>query len=374
MSVKTIGLRIVFFIVFLTIYILGNAYIVYRVIHDLKLHGTSLTLFIIFYLAITFLSVYSFKISRFNQPTILAKVLTEIGYIWLGIFSIALTYLLLSHLFFVFGHTAKFKYNTTLITIILIVFSAIYSIINALGEPKLTKIEILVPNLPMDKLTIVQLSDIHIDVTTKYSTIKNFVEKTNSLNPDIIVFTGDLADTDITKTYEKYGLLDLKSKYGIFAVSGNHEYYRGIINYENICEKLNFKLLNNENVLIDDKFYVAGITDFQTSKAFNYKPANVNKSLSGIDFDKPVIFLSHQPNSFFESQKYPITIQLSGHTHAGQIPPFDIIEYFLYKYFCGLYKDNDSYIYVTTGTRLWGPPMRLFSKSEIVCITLIKKQ
>ena len=373
MYFKEKGLRIVFFIAFLTIYILGNAYIVYRVINDLKLHGTSLTLFIIFYLAITLLSVYSFKISRFNQPTISAKVLTEIGYIWLGVFSIALTYLLLSHLVFIFGYTAKFKYNTTLITIILIVFSAIYSVINTFGEPKLTKIEIPVPNLPVDKLTIVQLSDIHIDVTTKYNTIKKIVEITNSLNPDIIAFTGDLADTDITKTYEKYGLLYLKSKYGVFAVSGNHEYYRSIINYENICEKLNFKLLNNENILIDDKFYVAGITDFQTSKTFNYKPANVKKSLSDIDFDKPVIFLSHQPNSFFESQNYPITIQLSGHTHAGQIPPFDIIEYFLYKYFCGLYKHNDSYIYVTTGTRWWGPPMRLFSKSEIVYITLIKK-
>ena len=370
---KEKGLQIVFFIVFLSVYILGNAYIVYRVMHDLKLHGLALTLFITFYLIITFLSVYSFKISRFNSPTVSAKILTEIGYVWLGTFSIALTYLLLSHLAFIFGHSAQFRYNTTLITLILIVISAVYSCINTLGNPKVTELEISVPNLPTDKLTVVQLSDIHIDVTTNYDTINKIVDITNSLNPDIIAFTGDLADTDITNTYEKYGLLNLKSKYGTFAVSGNHEYYRGITNYENVCEKLNFKLLNNENVLIDDKFYVAGITDFQTSRAFNYKPADVNKALDGIDFSKPVIFLSHQPNPFFESQKFPVTIQLSGHTHAGQIPPFDIIEYFLYKYFCGLYKDNDSYIYVTTGTRWWGPPMRLFSKSEIVKITLIKK-
>jgi hypothetical protein len=366
------GLSIVFFIVFLSIYILGNAYIIYRIMHDLKLHGLALTIFITFYLVITFLSVYSFKISRFNNPTISAKILTEIGYIWLGTFSIALSYLLISHLAFIFGHTPNFRYNTTLITVILIIISAIYSVINTLGNPKVTELEIKVPNLPIDKLTIVQLSDIHIDVTTNYDTIKKIVDITNSLNPDIIMFTGDLADTDITKTYEKYGLLDLQSKYGIFAVSGNHEYYRGITNYETVCEKINFKLLNNENVLVDDKFYVAGITDYKTSKTFNYKPADVSKSLEGIDFNKPVIFLSHQPNPFFESQKYPITIQLSGHTHAGQIPPFDIIEYFLYKYFCGLYKDNDSYIYVTTGTRWWGPPMRLFSKSEIVKISLVK--
>ena len=370
---KEKGLQIMFFIVFLSVYILGNAYIVYRVMHDLKLRGLALTLFIVFYLIITFLSVYSFKISRFNSPTVSAKILTEIGYIWLGTFSIALTYLLLSHLAFIFGHSVQFRYNITIITIILIVVSSVYSVINTCGDPKIREYEIKVPDLPVDKLTIVQLSDIHIDVTTKYDTIKKIVEITNSLNPDIIAFTGDLADTDITKTYGKYGLLDLKSKYGTFAVSGNHEYYRGITNYEYVCDKINFKLLNNENTLVDDKFYVAGITDFQTSRAFNYKPADIKKALEGIDFAKPVIFLSHQPNPFFESQKYPVTIQLSGHTHAGQIPPFDIIEYFLYKYFCGLYKDNDSYIYVTTGTRWWGPPMRLFSKSEIVKITLIKK-
>ncbi|MBQ4178640.1 MAG: hypothetical protein II598_02725, partial [Elusimicrobia bacterium] len=130
MSIKEKGLRIVFFVVFLSIYILGNAYIVYRVMHDLKLHGLALTIFITFYLAITFLSVYSFKISRFNSPTLSAKILTEIGYIWLGIFSISLTYLLISHLAFIFGHAPKFRYNTTLITIILIVVSSVYSIIN----------------------------------------------------------------------------------------------------------------------------------------------------------------------------------------------------------------------------------------------------
>lgn len=373
MSVKEKGLEVMFFVIFLSVYILGNAYIIYRIMHDLKLHGLALTIFITFYLIITFLSVYSFKISRFNNPTISAKVLTEIGYIWLGTFSIALSYLLVSHLAFIFGHSAQFRYNTTLITLILVIISVIYSVFNSFGNPKVTELEIKVPNLPVDKLTIVQLSDIHIDVTTNYDTIKQIVDITNSLNPDIIAFTGDLADTDITKTYEKYGLLDFKSKYGTFAVSGNHEYYRGITNYETICKNINFKLLDNENVLVDDKFYVAGITDYKTSRVFNYKPADVNKALEGIDFSKPVIFLSHQPNPFFESQKFPITIQLSGHTHAGQIPPFDIIEYFLYKYFCGLYKDNDSYIYVTTGTRWWGPPMRLFSKSEIVKITLIKK-
>lgn len=361
-----------FFVIFLTIYILGNIYIMYRVLHDLKLHGTGGAIFILFYLCITFLSVYSFKIVRFNQPTIFTKIMTEIGYIWLGVFSISITYFLFTHLFFIFCSGPKFRYNTTVITIILIFVSSVYAVINTCQIPQVKEIKITVPNLFTDKFTIVQLTDIHIDTATKYDEIKKIVDITNSLNPDIIVFTGDLADTDISKTYEKYGLLDFKSKYGNFAVSGNHEYYRGITKYETLCKNINFKLLDNENVLVDNKFYVVGITDYKTSKKMNYKPADIKKSLENVDFSKPVIFLSHQPDSFFETQKYPVTIQFSGHTHAGQIPPFDIIEYFIYKYFSGLYKEKNSYIYVATGTRWWGPPMRLFSKSEIVKIVLEK--
>lgn len=361
-----------FFMIFLTIYILANVYIVYRIVQDLRFNELTLAIFIISYTVITVLSVYSFGIVRFCQPTILTKILTEVGFIWLGVFSISFTFLLLSHLAFIFNNSLQFRFYTTLITIILIILVSIYSVLNTCGNPIIKEINVKVPNLPVDKLTIVHLSDIHIDTSTNFDTIKNIVQLTNSLEPDIIAFTGDLADTNIANTYEKYGLTNFKSKYGVFAVSGNHEYYRLITQYEELCEKLNFKLLNNENILVDDKFYVAGITDYKTSVMKNYKPANISKSLEGIDFSKPVIFLSHQPNPFFQVQQYPVTIQLSGHTHAGQIPPFDIIEYFLYKYFYGLYKDNDSYIYVTSGTRWWGPPMRLFSKSEIVKIVLTK--
>ena len=361
-----------FFIIFLTVYILANVYIMYRVVHDLNFHGTTAITFLVLYLAITFLSVYSLKIVRFNQPSIFTKIFTEIGYIWLGFFSISITYFLLSHLAIVFYSSPKFRYNTTIVTIILIFVSSVYSFLNTCQTPQIKEVKISVPNLFTDKFTIVQLTDIHIDTATNYYEIKQIVDITNSLNPDIIVFTGDLADTDILKTYQKYGLLDFKSKYGTFAVSGNHEYYMGITKYETLCKNIKFKLLDNENILVDNKFYVAGITDYKTSKQVNYKPADVKKSLENVDFSKPVIFLSHQPDSFFEAQKFPITIQLSGHTHAGQIPPFDIIEYFMYKYFYGLYKEKNSYIYVSAGTRWWGPPMRLFSKSEIVKIILEK--
>lgn len=361
-----------FFLIFFIIYFLGNIYIIYRVSSDFKLHGLSLVVFLSLYVIVAFLSVYALSIARHSQPSAYTKILTQTGYIWLGTFSIAITFFLLSNILFIFNHTPLFRFNTTLITVIIILISSMYSVFNTRGLPKITEITIPVANLPVEKLTIVQLSDIHIDTATTYDEIKKIVEITNSFNPDIIAFTGDLADIDITQTYKNYGLADFKAKYGVFAINGNHEYYMGIKKFESVCKNANYILLNNTNALVDDKFYVAGITDIKTSKYFNYEPADINKALKNINWEKPVIFLSHQPQIFFEVQKHPVTIQLSGHTHAGQIPPFDIIELFIYKYFCGLYKDNDSYIYVTTGTRWWGPPMRLFSKSEIVHITLIK--
>ncbi len=364
-----------FFIVFAAVFFIGNVYIIFRIARDLNLHGVPFYIFLALYIALAAFSVYCIKFSRTNPSSPYAGLLSNISYIWLGTFSITIAYFLLSHILFIFFHSQKFIFNTTLITSVLIIVSAVYSVINTCGVPRVTEINLKVPNLSVDKFTIVQLSDIHIDVATKYDEIKKIVDITNSLNPDIIAFTGDLADIDISSTYEKYGLADLKAKYGVTAVTGNHEYYGSVGRYEYICKKLNWKLLNNENILIDNKIYFAGITDIKTSVYFNNKPFDVDKSLKGADFAKPVIFMSHQPQIFDKVfKKYPVTLQLSGHTHAGQIPPFDIVEFFLYKYFCGLYKEvyngNTSYIYVTPGTRWWGPPMRLFSKCEIVKIVL----
>ncbi len=364
-----------FFLMFFLVYFIGNVYIIFRIARDLNLHGLSFYIFFVLYIAAAVFSFWAMKFSRENSSLEIAKFISQAGYIWLGTFSIAVAYFLLSHILFIFNHSPKFIFNTTLITVILIIISSVYSVFNALNVLRVKEININVPNFPVDKFTIVQLSDIHIDVATKYDDIKKIVNITNSLNPDIIAFTGDLADIDITQTYEKYGLADLKAKYGIVAINGNHEYYGGLSLYEYVCKKLNWILLNNENTLIDGKIYFAGITDLTTSKYFGKNVADFNKALKGVDFAKPVIFLSHQPQVFGNVyKKYPITLQLSGHTHAGQIPPFDMIEIFVYKYFCGLYKETfnekDSYVYVTPGTRWWGPPMRLFSKNEITKITL----
>jgi predicted MPP superfamily phosphohydrolase len=218
-------------------------------------------------------------------------------------------------------------------------------------------------------LKIAFITDIHIESFTKPQEIAALFEKTTAQNADLIIIGGDVLDTDIMKgdRYKEYGFDRLKAKYGVFAVSGNHDFYSRIKIFTSLCEKTGVRLLDDDCVLIADELNLVGIRDVDYSN-----PAAVKAAIEKADKRYPVLFISHHPESFDAAAAVPgyRLVQLSGHTHAGQIPPVEIVRRFFMKYNYGFYHEGDDVMYVTSGARQWGPPMRLGNIREIFCLTL----
>jgi len=221
---------------------------------------------------------------------------------------------------------------------------------------------------------IVQISDLHLGQMMTKKILEQIVDQVNSLKPDLIAITGDLADGSTAKLLNQANpLRNLKAEKGIYFVTGNHEYYSGVENWTLAIEKMGIKVLNNENIKIrreDDYFYLAGVTDHEGKNFGQEHASDFKKALLGLENGKKKILLAHQPIAVQKASEYGTDLVLAGHTHGGQIWPFNYLVYLQQPYLKGFYDYNGTKLYVNQGTGCWGPPVRLGSKNEITQIVL----
>jgi len=364
----------IFIIGFSVSYLALNYYVCSRIAGGLNLsRKASIILLACFLLAA--LSFIPAEILDRHYGAAWIRPLLYFSSVWLGMTAIAFSGFVIVDFSRIFIKAQRFRYYATISALVWIGLASGYALYNQAGMPAVREIGIPLAKLParLNGFTIVQLSDLHLDLSKSDRWLGRLVAETLALHPDLIVVTGDLIDTDICAVDGFCEILrGLKAAYGVYAVTGNHEFYAGIPMFMKIAANLNFDVLRNANVLIAGAIELAGIDDAHEAKRF--ENISVKESLASafkkIDLNKPVILLSHQPDVFDLARKMGANLQLSGHTHAGQLPPMDLLVQILYEYPFGLYKRGAEYLYTTCGSAFWGPPMRLFTRPEIVKIVL----
>ncbi len=243
-------------------------------------------------------------------------------------------------------------------------------------HPEIVKLEIDAKSYSdeLEPLNIVQLTDLHITTATPKWWLGGVVKRTNALNPDIVVITGDVADFKLSKHKKLLNeLRNIDAPYGKFYIDGNHEYYENDVNeWRATMRSLGFTPLVNSNQIIEynGAFVLIGGVSDPTSAYFNQEqpdPYKAAKSSIGSDIK---ILLSHQPNIIEDATKAGFDLQLSGHTHGGQFFPFTLVVDMIQDYFKGIYKVGNTWLYVSSGTGTWGPQLRLGSRTEITEISV----
>ncbi len=367
----------IFLIVFCSVILLMNYVIIrglIKYLHVKKIYKNILTSFVIIMTIFEIEFAVNFKIDEYSIFFYkLSAIFIGVSFIF---FSVALVHqmLLLSIKKVTFSSNRRefleklFSFSALGIGL----FSVFSGILGGFKKPKVTHVNLHVKKLKRE-FNIVQLSDVHIGKILKRDFLQELVVQTNALNPDIVAITGDLVDMDIEKIKDELApLKNLKAKYGVFYVAGNHEYYHGVEGILEYLEMLGLQVLRNSSKIVGG-VNVCGVYD-ETAKRLKhpYKP-DIQKAISKNDESLPTILLAHQPKAVEDLPKdSKVDLILSGHTHAGQIFPFGLLVRLVQPYLYGLYRHNkNTHIFVSSGAGYWGMAMRFLAPSEIAHIKLL---
>ncbi|HEY6951970.1 MAG TPA: metallophosphoesterase [Bacteroidota bacterium] len=376
---------VIFFTIALSVYALINFYVALRAWETLSSHPGLRTpvLTILCFLAASFVAG---RILERRRITWFSTTLVWIGSFWLA----AMTYFLLSLLvidtarlsnFFLPWFPAFVVSNIDLSKLIvgsLVTLGVIVVVIgghlNAI-RPRIRTLELAIAKKrgSAGSLNIVAASDIHLGTIISKTRLQKIVRMMNELRPDVVLLPGDVFDEDIGPVIRQNlgeTLRTIQSKYGVYAITGNHEYIGG---EEAACQYLTehgITVLRDDFAKIDDICYVVGREDISIRQFTGKRRKPLEEVMKSIDRTLPVILMDHQPFHLEEAEQNGVDLQLSGHTHHGQLWPFNYISSKIFELSWGYKKKGNTHIYVSCGVGTWGPPVRTGNTPEILNIRL----
>jgi predicted MPP superfamily phosphohydrolase len=252
--------------------------------------------------------------------------------------------------------------------------------VHGASEIETPEIEVKLARLPsqLEGFKIVQITDMHIGAILEKNFVRQVVDTVNGLNPDLIVITGDLVDAQVRHIGKDIApLAELKARCGVYFVTGNHEYYIGTQPWLSMLDRIGVNVLLNQRAIIGDRrpggasFDLAGLPDTQAAFFRKDHTPDLIGTLKGRDEERELILLTHRPDDIFQAAKAEVGLQISGHTHGGQMWPINVPYKLAYPYVSGLHKHGPhTQIYVSRGTGFWGPPMRVGIPAEVSSLIL----
>ncbi len=347
---------------------------------------------VLFFLAITPV------LSSFLPDICLRKIIRPLSTYWLGcLLYLVLIAIIVDIILFIvkkaglikpkFFATRKFYVAKGIGIIALSALISVYGFVHATNI-KTTSYDVQLKKSCMnrDSLKIALIADLHLGFSIGASHTQKMVDAVNAMNPDIIVFAGDFFDNSYDSIEDPDTVIEilkgLKSTYGTYACWGNHDVSEKILvgftfrgssvktqderMYE-FLEKSNIKILRDEVSLIDNSFYLVGRLDSQkpgTANGSRLTPVELMEKVD--DTEKPIIVIDHQPRQLQELADVGVDIDLSGHTHDGQVFPATIFTNLMWENPCGMIKKDSMYSIVTSGVGVYGPFMRVGSDAEVV--------
>ncbi|MCX6267209.1 MAG: metallophosphoesterase [Bacteroidetes bacterium] len=379
------GAFIIFFTVVLVIYGLVNSYIFIRGLQSIPIGSPWRP----WYITGFWLIASTFVLARIMErayPCDFTGIITWIGSFWLAflLYFILIAICLdlarmINHFFHIFPQSLFIDYQKTKL-IVLFISVTLVTLIVAIGfinarSPKIRKIELHINKVMAGEksLKIVMASDIHLGTIIAKRKAGRLVATINDLHPDIVLFAGDVVDEDLAPVIKNdlgANLGQIKSKLGVFAITGNHEYIGGAEPAVKYLREHGLIVLRDTALFIDQRFYLVGREDRDKIR-FTGKPRKeLSEIMNQLDPALPVILMDHQPFNLERSVKQGVDLQLSGHTHHGQLWPFNYITTAIYEISSGYKLIGQTHFYVSNGFGTWGPPVRLGNRPEIVQITL----
>jgi predicted MPP superfamily phosphohydrolase len=384
-----------FFAVVCTVWVSTTYYLVSRFLRSLGAEGQWTSWCKLVFVVLSFSYVLGRALDHFDGPGWITGPLTSFGAYFVGTVSIALTLFVAAEVVVAvcrvgqWAGNAELRAGIGLLKFLVLplprllaaglggVVALLCILAYVLGglPPVVNRVEIAAPpgTTLAERLRVVHLSDLHLGRLFGAERLAPAIDKVNALDPDLVVISGDLFDEDSRVVDDCLPILArLKPRLGVYVSTGNHEEYVGMPYVADRLAVLGFHLLRQEWKEVMPGLVVAGVDDHQVLKGAGLSDEQgLARALSGIPAGSFTILLSHRPNGVGEAVGKGASLVLAGHTHGGQVPPFQLLTPLANEgYLQGLYPVGAGFLYVSAGTGTWGPRMRLLSQAEIVEIAI----